>query len=700
MIFALFNPRHSPDTFYAIPVQLSASDSAQTPPSPISFTKPRPSRSSTHSQSTAHPKSTPSTHRSHSSRHSSNNTHSYSHRSSSHGPSSQFRRERERQLANTPRDTLIQLAISREHESREAKHLLTTALMQLEATRERLATEQESRITLEEERNEQGVKTTKAIIDAQKDTMDAKEEVRRFRLQSDNAQSELLVLILISPLLFVADCVLSEQVGALVQQLQMEKTDIERALVRARTTARSFKERAVLVQAQEEGRREGFEEGLRQGRAMHGIVDMSHMPQIQPLNITAPGAESIQKRDPKWPSVAGPSTSNRSVSDGLKHRSLSLEAEIEHENLLKIEVNENFRVKTQLKQLEIELDRERQKNKEAELERKRLLEETERLKKKLREKDAEVKVMKERDESQRRKLNRELHDREEGLRKRLNEVEEENENEVRRLKAEIAKLGREKQAEKRIREEMEKREQDKDKESSNPSAPDTLAMPSVEQSIKYIPMPPPPIPFNKAGFVPRPGSSGSGSQYNGGRRASVGSNASTVSLETPGVSVGKRLSKIPEADDADSSPSPPPVPMNPPGVGYYNTLTHWPDGAQGPLDPDRLHPGISIYGPPATGLSNESQSSIQIQIEPPVSIVVASNTVFFPLYCSLDRRQPLTSKKLMGPEIFLAQMLNLSCFLRSKKLFYLYGLVLEQTIMITCHIIKTPQEWMPNPIRL
>ena len=108
---------------------------------------------------------------------------------------------------------------------------------------------------------------------------------------------------------------------------------------------------------------------------MHGIVDASHM---QPLNASAtpPAAESTQKRDLKWPSVAGPSTSNRSVSGGPKSRSPTLEAEIEHENLLKIEMNENFRVKTQLKQLEIELNRERQKNKESELERKRLLDET------------------------------------------------------------------------------------------------------------------------------------------------------------------------------------------------------------------------------------------------------------------------------------------------------------------------------------
>ena len=85
--------------------------------------------------------------------------------------------------------------------------------------------------------------------------------------------------------------------------------------------------------------------------------------------------------------------------------------------------------------------------------------------------------------------------------------------------------------------------------------------------------------------------------------------------------------------------------MNPPGVSYYNAPTHWPHGVpqlitpvigapyppempQGLRNLDRLHPGISIYGPPATGLSNESQSSIQIQIKPPVGIVAALTLSF------------------------------------------------------------------------
>lgn len=517
--------------------------------------------------------------------------------------------------------------------------------MQLEATRERLERERESRIALEEENKEQAVKTTRAIIDTQKDAMDAREEVRRCRLQADNAQSELSVCHFFSPCM--TDCVFSEKVGALVQQLQMEKGDIERALVRARSTARSFKEHAVLLQAQEEGRREGFEEGLRQGRAMHGIIDLSHIPSRLPPNGAPQSTELNQKSDLTRP-VVGASASNQSVSEGLKHRSYSLEAEIELQNLLQIEVKENYRVKTQLKQLESDLDKERQKNKKSELERKRLLEETDRLKRKIREKDEEMKKIRQSEETERRKLTRELNDKEEALkkerdsredlRKRLNVVEEENENAVLRLKAEIKTLEREKQAEKRVREEMER---DKEKENN-----DLLAS-GENQSIKYIPMPRPPIPINTAGPVPRTGSSASGSQHRGERRNSVGSTSSAVSLEgSPGTS-GKRLRKISEVNDTDSSASPPshPIPWtaNPPGAGYHNGPTHWPhrvvpptndtlyppEMPQGSRNPDRLYPGISIYGPPSMRLSNESQSSILIEIEPPVSIAICLITLLF-----------------------------------------------------------------------
>lgn len=136
------------------------------------YSKPRLSRSSTH--------------RSHRS-----SRRSDSHRSVSSTPTPQFRRDRERQLANVPRDTLLHHTISKEYESREAKHLLTTALIQLDAFRDKLIHERDIRLALEDEKKEQAVKTTKALIDTQQEAMDAREEIRSSQLQLENLQSEL-----------------------------------------------------------------------------------------------------------------------------------------------------------------------------------------------------------------------------------------------------------------------------------------------------------------------------------------------------------------------------------------------------------------------------------------------------------------------------------------------------------------------------
>jgi len=46
-------------------------------------------------------------------------------------------------------------------------------------------------LALEAEKKDQAVNSTKALIDSQRDAMDAKEEVRRFQLHLENAQSEL-----------------------------------------------------------------------------------------------------------------------------------------------------------------------------------------------------------------------------------------------------------------------------------------------------------------------------------------------------------------------------------------------------------------------------------------------------------------------------------------------------------------------------
>jgi hypothetical protein len=172
----------SPDTFYEpITVQPptathSASDSANTPSS--SAPKSR--------RTVARPSQSQSTHSNQR-----NTLDSIEFSSSFRGPSTQVRKERERQLANTPREALIKLAIKREYESKKAKQLLTTAVLQLEVVKEHLSREEEARKELEEEKHMHGVKTTQTVLKAQMDSMNVHQEIGTYKLQVENLQREL-----------------------------------------------------------------------------------------------------------------------------------------------------------------------------------------------------------------------------------------------------------------------------------------------------------------------------------------------------------------------------------------------------------------------------------------------------------------------------------------------------------------------------
>lgn len=177
---------NSPDTFYGQvvvqPPTLSHSDSANTPPSQAPTSKSR--RSVARPSQTNHSQSTQSKHYS--------NVDSYD-LNSSRGPSTQVRKERERQLANTPREALIQLAIRREYENKKAKQLLTTAVLQLQAAQDNLAREEEARKRLEDDKHLASLKTTQAIINAQTESINVQQEIGTYKLQVENLQRELSV---------------------------------------------------------------------------------------------------------------------------------------------------------------------------------------------------------------------------------------------------------------------------------------------------------------------------------------------------------------------------------------------------------------------------------------------------------------------------------------------------------------------------
>lgn len=346
-----------------------------------------------------------------------------------------------------------------------------------------------------------------------------------------------------------------------IQHLETEKDELERALVRARSTARSLKEKNVLLQAREEGRREGFEEGLRQGRVQHGIVDLTLLPGG---GVDVGNGKAIESG----------SASNR-----------KLEAEIEEEqSLRKIAEKETLRTKMQLKQVERELDTERQRNKELEALQRKLQAEMEEkwmgMEKEWRSKVDEEIRQRDKEVKERRRLARELererqHDakrreeeemvrrreadariREEEERRRRQEredAEEDNhrrmlERQIRELRDEKERLEREKIKEAKEREEQEAKNiaaavaaaTTAAVEATNASKPPTITSPEY-QRIPYIAMPPPPT-----SPVTRTTSSGSKKRS---RRISSASGSSTGSgplemLQTPAAN--ERLPVIQE----------------------------------------------------------------------------------------------------------------------------------------------------------
>ena len=183
---------NSPDTFYGQvvvqPPTLSHSDSANTPPSQAPTSKSR--------RSVARPSQSP--HSTQSKQYSDVDSYDLN---NSRGPSTQVRKERERQLANTPREALIQLTIRREYENKKAKQLLTTAVLQLQAAQENLAREEEARKRLEEDKHAASLKTTQAIINAQTESINVQQEIGTYKLQVENLQRELWVIFLLLVLL-------------------------------------------------------------------------------------------------------------------------------------------------------------------------------------------------------------------------------------------------------------------------------------------------------------------------------------------------------------------------------------------------------------------------------------------------------------------------------------------------------------------
>lgn len=113
------------------------------------------------------------------------------------GPSINYRRDRERALSKLPVETLVERLINEESRSRESRNLLRTAISHLEAATQRAERAEEARKQVEEERRTletnqtiHGLKVTQGIMNAQKETAKAQEEVGLYKLQLQHAERE------------------------------------------------------------------------------------------------------------------------------------------------------------------------------------------------------------------------------------------------------------------------------------------------------------------------------------------------------------------------------------------------------------------------------------------------------------------------------------------------------------------------------
>jgi hypothetical protein len=349
---------------------------------------------------------------------------------------------------------------------------------------------------------------------------------------------------------------------------------------------------------------------------MHGIIDLTQAPHLPP-----PEDSNNKPSRPK-------SGVNQSHSQ-------SIDSEVE---LRKIAEKDNYRLNLQLTERSRELDQQRQKTKEVEADKKRLVGEAARLKRELRTKDEEIAKLVERSTTLVKQLQTSEKKGRDSLARRDTQLEE-LKVQVGKLSADNEKLQKEKEDVERImKEEKEKERRERDNAAS-----------SIEPRIPYIPMPPPPIPTNihTSGPVPRAPSSGSGPVLQ--RRFSVGSQSSTASgrhemLHSPPGSAS-RLSVIHETEDAGNNVNPSwpfPQPIPPPQSRSPSVTPHL-------LQPT----GSYMYGLPNGRSANGSQSSIQINIEPPVSCCAHSSLSLFlnSLCFSLDLLLVSTTKQLIRQKL-------------------------------------------------
>lgn len=244
--------------------------SYDSPPSPLSSSPSEPSRRTTTEHTTARSKARHSKHH---------------HRSSSY-------------LFH--HSDIAQLLISEEREARELREAISTLTerVRLETSR---ADSAEQRLTSTLLKVKEATSTRLSV---QQDFNRVSEELRLYKLQLENAQKEI------------------SKAQEVVDQLEKERYEAEECAARARTTARKLKEEKLVMQAREEGRKEGMQEGFERGRRLgfeEGRTEGYESGRAAALRELARSARVVE--DPLPPPTRRP-VSTRQSSSRLRQTTL------------------------------------------------------------------------------------------------------------------------------------------------------------------------------------------------------------------------------------------------------------------------------------------------------------------------------------------------------------------------------------------
>lgn len=160
------------------------------------------------------------------------------------GPGDKFRKDRERVHSGVSRGELLRALIHEEYECRQTRKLLFKAYDQYQTESQRAA-DAEAR-ALEAARKYRTLNETRVL--AQNEAARLKEELRLYKLQLEQAQAEI------------------HKAQDVVRVIEEQRDDAEAAAARSRETARKLHEAMMVEQAREEGRKMGYEEGVKRGR--------------------------------------------------------------------------------------------------------------------------------------------------------------------------------------------------------------------------------------------------------------------------------------------------------------------------------------------------------------------------------------------------------------------------------------------------